>query len=188
MARNPQPAPGAEAGASRLRGAPKTRKLTSSRSHRHMTDTTDHKVGQDNPRTLLSTGPAKGALEEQHIEQVDRPMGSDYFKDMKFAEDELVVMVHDTTNPTDDPVPFVIVNGVRQTFFRGVEQKVKRKYVEVLARMKATNYSQERYKDSQQIDQIRNIPHTALKWPFTVIFDPNPRGRDWLKAILAEGG
>ena len=184
MPRNPIPEVDpstSEAGAARLRGAKKRRAV---RSRRRDVDTTAHKIGQDRPREMPSTGPAR--IQPSEVQVVDRPVDKEWADQMEFNEEELTILIHETTNPSDDPVPFVINGGRRQAFIRGREQKVKRKYVEVLARMKVTTYTQEKYRDSQDIDAIRNVPHTALKNPFSVIHDPNPRGHAWLKGILSE--
>lgn len=175
-----------EAGAARLRAAAEARRTTKQpvRSTRTDLDTDNETVGQDRARDLPSTGRAR--LDPAHVEVVDRVVDKEHLENLKFNEDMLTILLHDTTDPTADPIPFVINDGRRQAFIRGREQQVKRKYVEVLARMKVTSFTQEKYRDSQDIDAIRNIPHTALKFPFTVIYDPSPRGKDWLKAILAE--
>ena len=61
---------------------------------------------------------------------------------------------------------------------------VKRKFVEVLAKSKITTYSQEKYRDNDGNESYRQIPHTAVRYPFSMVEDANPRGRDWLKSIL----
>ena len=134
---------------------------------------------------MSSTGKAR--IEPSVIEKVDHQPSNEKLSNLAFAEEEMVIVVHDSVDVNDDPIPYVINGGRRQAFIRGQEQSVRRKYVEILARMKRTRYTQEKYKDSQGIDSIRNIPHTALVYPFTVVSDPNPNGRAWLKAILAEG-
>jgi hypothetical protein len=149
-----------------------------------MTDTADRPIGQDGPREMPSTGPAR--IEPSEIETVDHPVSKSKLEALAFNEEILTVLVHDSTNVNDDPVPYVINGGRRQAFIRGREQQVRRKYVEILARMKRTTFTQEKFKDSQGIDGIRNIPHTGLVYPFQVIHDPSPNGRRWLQAILDE--
>lgn len=144
-------------------------------------------VGQDRPRTMKSTGPAAQSLEPPLVEAVERPLTNDKAENLRFMEDILTVQVHDSTDPTDEPFPCVWNGGVSQYFIRGKEQQVKRKFVEVLARAKKTTYSQELFKDGAGNDTYRQIPHTAPRWPFSVLHDPHPRGRDWLKAVLSEG-
>jgi hypothetical protein len=173
-----------EAGAARLRAANLLRSKQPTRSTRNDLETNEQVVGQDRPREMPSTGKAR--IDPPHVEVVDRVVDKDHLENLRFNEDVLTIVVLDSTSPTDDPVPYVINDGRRQAFIRGQEQKVKRKYVEVLARMKYTTFSQEKYKDSQGIDAIRNIPHSALRFPFVVRHDPSPRGKAWLQAILSE--
>ena len=150
-------------------------------------ETAEQKVGQDRPRAMKSTGPAKDSLEPSIIETVDRPVSKEKLELLRFMDDELTIRVADSTNPMDEPNPEVINGGIRQYFVRGIEQKVKRKFVEVLARAKKTAFSQELYQDGAGNSAYRQVPHTALRFDFAVLHDPSPRGRDWLKAILAEG-
>lgn len=171
-----------EAGAARLRVAREARN-NPARSTRNDLDTTDRKIGQPGVREMPSTGDAR--IEPSEIEVVDRPVRASKLELLKFMEEELTIVVHDSTNPTDEPIPYVINGGQRQAFLRGQKQRVKRKYVEVLARMKVTGYTQERFRDSQNIDSIRNIQHNALRYPFSIIEDTQ-KGRAWLDGILAE--
>lgn len=141
-------------------------------------------VGQAKPRTLKAEGPASEALESHTIE-VER--GLDFKNkadELQFNEEVLTVVIHDSTNPSDDPLPLVIVNGMRQYFERGKQMKVKRKFVERLARARKTTYSQEELPNRAG---YRNVPHTALQYPFSVIHDPaGYKGAEWLQAILNE--
>lgn len=171
-----------EAGAARLRAAREARN-NPARSTRQDLDTTNRKIGQPGIREMPSTGDAR--IEQSDIEVVDRPVKESELELLKFMEEELTIVVHDSTNLNDEPVPYVINGGQRQAFIRGQKQKVKRKYVEVLARMKVTGYTQEQFRDSQNIDSIRNIQHNALRYPFSIIEDTQ-KGKDWLDAILAE--
>lgn len=145
------------------------------------------KVGQDQTRHMKSTGPAKKALESRHIEPVDRPVSKDKLESLRFMEDELEIVVADTTDPTAERIVEVWNDGVPQRFERNLKQKVKRKYVEVLARAKVTRHSNEKYKDGEGHDAYRYPSHTALRYPFTVIYDPaGDKGRTWLESVLRE--
>lgn len=175
----PQPQEPAPAATTRPR-------VTSVRSRRHDVDTSDHQVGQDNPRAMRSRGKARESLEPARIEPVHGPVSKQKLEALAFNEDVLTIMVHDSTNPLDDPIPEVWNDGIRQAFIRNREQDVKRKYVEVLARTKKTTYSQKKEKDGNGDEQYINVPHTALKFPFVVLHDPSPKGKAWLKAILSE--
>lgn len=149
-------------------------------------ETEEQVVGQDKPRVMKSTGPAKQSLEAAQIEPTDRPVDKKWAETMQFNEDVLTVMVHESTDKNAEPIVEVFNGGIAQRFIRGKEQEVKRKFVEVLARAKMTTYTQQAYKDDNGVDSIRQVPHTALRYPFSVVRDPSPRGKDWLKSVLAE--
>jgi hypothetical protein len=146
----------------------------------------DEHVQQEKTRTMKSRGPARESLDPPIVQQVDGPVSKDKLEALRFNEEVLTVMVHDTTNPSEEPIPEVWNDGIVQRFIRGREQQVKRKYVEILARAKRTTRGNEKYKDLNGDDAYRYPAHTALRYPFSVINDPNPKGRDWLRGILAQ--
>ena len=146
-------------------------------------------VGQDNPRMLKSTGPAAEALEPPLIEPVDRPLDSldpEKLAMLKFMDDSVTVHIHSTTNKEDEQIFEFFNNGRREVFRRNEKKTVKRYFVDMLARAKITTYTQETVVDSAGVKQIKNIPHTGLRYPFSVINDPHPLGPSWLNAVLAE--
>lgn len=170
----------------RVQQAKQQTKAQPVRSRRNDVDVDESHVKQSGPRNLKSTGPAREALDPGEIAVADRPVDEQKLKMLVFMEEELVVMVHETTDPTDDPLPQVTNDGINQFFIRGKEQTVKRKFVEILARAKKTAYTQELSKDAAGNEFYRNIPRTVPRYPFTVLSDPNPEGAAWLKAIRAE--
>ena len=102
-----------------------------------------------------------------------------------FMNEMVTVMVADTTDENVNPMPTPSVNGVMQPIMRGVPTRVKRKYLEVLARCKETKFSQ-RTANPMEPDRIEMIPRTAFTYPFSVVEDLNPKGGAWLKAVMAE--
>lgn len=162
------------------------RKTISTRSTRQFIESEEQQIGQDTPRVMRSTGPARESLDSQYIQPVDKEVQDDKLKELMFMEEVLTIRVADSTNPLDDPLPAVWNDGVSQYFIRGQEQQVKRKFVEVLARLKKTTYSQVKRVNAVGDEEYVNIPHTSSLYPFTVIEDANPRGRDWLRAVMAE--
>lgn len=149
-------------------------------------DTGDFTQGQDHERVMKSTGPARESLESAYIEVVDRPVDAEKLAMLKFMEDELDIMVNPSSNPTDEQVVEVFVNGEREFFKRGESKRTKRKFVNILASQKTTTYTQERRRDAYGVMFDVQIPHTALRYQFSVLHDPHPRGRDWLIATLAQ--
>lgn len=104
-----------------------------------------------------------------------------------FFNELVEIIVHESTDPAAIPIPQVNVNDVNQFFIRGQKQKVKRMFVARLARMKQTRYTQQIANDPSSGHVIqRMIPHVGLRYPFSVIHDPNPKGPAWLQKILAE--
>lgn len=172
------------AGAERLRAANKVRRVQPVRSTRQFVEAEDH-VREEGPRKMKSTGPARQSLEPRLVEPVEHPVSNDKLAILAFMEELVTVHVHDTTDPTAVPVPPVWNDGRSQYFIRGHDQVVKRKFIEVLARCKRTVYSQEKYVDGNGDEGYKQLPHSALLYPFSVVEDTQ-KGRDWLKRILAE--
>lgn len=141
-------------------------------------------VGQDKPRDLPTDGEAR--VSARTVELVDGPNWKDKAAALAFMEEEVDVMVHETTEENAPLIVQTWCNGRSQFFIRGQTQKCKRKFLEVLARSKHTAYRHQHYKDANGNDAIRYIPQTALRYPFTVAFDANPKGAAWLRKVLAE--
>jgi len=102
----------------------------------------------------------------------------------KFMNDIITIVVHQSSE--DGALDFapVQVNGLNQPMLRGAESKVKRKYVEALARTRTTKYVQQVI-DPTRPENIQMISRTVLSYPFAVIHDPaGDSGRRWLEAIV----
>lgn len=144
----------------------------------------EQQIGQDRPRNMPSTGKAR--IEPPLIDVVDGPNWKDKADALAFLEENVTIVIMDTSDKNAEFLVPLWVNGRSQYIFRNQPTDIKRKFVEALARAKETTYTQEYYKDANNNNAIRNIPHTALKYPFTILHDANPRGPAWLKKILAE--
>jgi hypothetical protein len=143
-------------------------------------------LAEERERTMLSTGPASESLQERGFDLIDKPYSAEKMQELAFMEEFLTVRVHDTTDGNQVMVPPVWNGGTVQYFIRGKEQTVKRKYVERLARAKITTFTQRKERDANDDEVYVQVPHTALIYPFEVIEDANPRGRDWLRAIVQD--
>jgi hypothetical protein len=102
-----------------------------------------------------------------------------------FMNEVVTVMVHSTTDENQSPHVIVNCNGINQPIVRGVPTQIRRKYLEILARMKETKYSQ-RTLNPAAPDQIEMIARSGFAYPFELIEDKNPRGRAWLSNVMAE--
>jgi len=105
--------------------------------------------------------------------------------DEAFMNEMVTVMVHSTTDDNQAPHLIVNCNGVNMPIIRGVPTVMKRKYVEILAHMKETKYTQ-RTPNPAAPDQTELVARHGLAYPFDVQNDPNPRGRAWLQHVMAE--
>ena len=102
----------------------------------------------------------------------------------KFMNDIITIIVHQSSE--DGALDFapVQVNGLNQPMLRGAESKVKRKYVEALARCRTTKYVQQ-VADPSRPENIQLSERCVLSYPFAVIHDPaGDAGRRWLEAIV----
>ena len=102
-----------------------------------------------------------------------------------FMNELVEVMVHSSTDENQAPHVILNCNGTNQPILRGVPTRVRRKYVEILAHMKETKYSQVT-RNPAAPDQIDMVARHGLAYPFELMEDANPRGRAWLNSVLAE--
>lgn len=121
-------------------------------------------------------------LDEIGAGEIEVPGSMSNIEEEAFANEMLTVRV--ATSALDStPVPSS-VNGISQYFLRGKKQKVRRKYVEALARARTYSYEQE-LGDQRDPSSLRMVERMTLSYPFEIIEDPNPKGREWLERILA---
>jgi hypothetical protein len=109
---------------------------------------------------------------------------SAHAQELIFNEEVVEVMVHESTDDNAENPIFTACNGVSQYFYRGVPQQVKRKFVAILASVKEHNVTTPEYTaaDGSRATGIKRT--SSLKYPFSIISDPNPRGAAWLKGLL----
>ena len=100
-----------------------------------------------------------------------------------FMCEPITIIMQESGLEGDLAVETPSVNGVNMPIVRGLEQTVKRKYVEALCQSRVITYVQEQRNPSDPSD-IRMVERSMLKFPFVVTHDPNPKGRAWLKAKL----
>lgn len=106
-------------------------------------------------------------------------------EELIFMEEMVEVLVHESTDKNAEPMVEVYNNGTVQRFARGRSQICKRKYLEVLARAKETSIATNEDTNRNGEKYYRVDKYTALKYPFSVIRDDNPKGQAWLKSVLA---
>lgn len=141
----------------------------------------EQQVGQDGIRQFDDVEETPRRV----IEKVDGEKPKAWLDEAAFMNEEVTVMIHESTDKTASPFPEVWVNGRVQRFVRGAEQKVRRCFVERLARAKLTTYDNVKSKNVDGDDTFVYPSHTGLLYPFVVIGD-NDKGKSWLKRVMAE--
>lgn len=121
------------------------------------------------------------------IEPVDGPVISDEVAMTAFMEEPVTVMLEHTNERYQAPIvgPFG-VNGEHLWFPVGVPVKIKRKFLEVLARAQPWEV-RTHHQDATVERPINEVLRTQRKrYPFSLIADENPKGRDWLRKVMME--
>lgn len=108
----------------------------------------------------------------------------------RFMQEELEILVSEPQHPESGESWYVglRVRDRAHYVFRGEPIKVRRMYVEVLARCRAASVSARGYKraDGEAINVV-NKQTRALEYPFQVLHDPSGvKGHNWLRKILRD--
>lgn len=152
-------------------------------------DTLDLEIAKPADINIPVDGPAR--VEGGEIEiATDIPHVRDEKSQMlAFLQEKVKIFLMDAMNPNDEQFVFCSVNGVpalpgNPYLRRGQEHTIPRSHVEVLARARNITYSQP-FKEmpSEAANTMRS--HSAMKYPFQVIEDNNPRGQQWLRSVMA---
>lgn len=145
----------------------------------------EQQIGQKTYVDMAGQGNARDLdLGEQGIEVVDGPALGDYAAELAFMEEPVEVLVHESTDPNAEPIVDLYCNGVPQRLLRGEPQVVKRKYVQILADARQTSMTTTvRREGDSVINRINK--HSGLRYPFSIQADRNPKGREWIKKVLA---
>jgi hypothetical protein len=153
-------------------------------------DATEEQVGQDVAVDMSATQDIKKLKRTDHNLESDilvvsgDGLDKSYAAQLAFLEEPVEVMVHESTDQNAEPIVHVAVNGINQFFPRGEAVTCKRKFLSALATARTTSVSTKTVNtDTDVINRINK--QTALRYPFSVVRDPNPLGAAWLKSVLA---
>lgn len=153
-------------------------------------DSTEQQIGQDTSldipvdRPLEQVSRSDLRVESDLVRVGADGLDNSYAAQLAFMEEQMDVMVHESTDPNAELMVDVYCNGTPQRFIRGQVQTVKRKYVEILARAKQTHISTKVHQDPENVYN-RIDKHSALRYPFSVVRDSNPKGVVWIKSVLS---
>jgi hypothetical protein len=137
-----------------------------------------------NKETVAQTDPFETSQIKENTGPIEQASESDINME-KFMNDILTVVITRTGQPGENPAPTFSCNGTNQTVIRGVKQKIKRKYVEVMARCQETNYEQIQ-SNPLKPESLVLVPSNSPIYPFQVLNDPHPDGHAWLENIMSQ--
>ena len=152
-------------------------------------DSNKERVGQSKTLNIPIDKPiADVKRTDLEIDIVAGPALGDLAEKLAFMEEKVEVLVHESTEPNAVTLVDVYHNGTPQRFLRGVPQVVKRKFLYVLASLKQQSISTRVLNNGgangDPVNQIAK--NVALRYPFQVTRDDNPKGPAALKQWLAE--
>lgn len=110
---------------------------------------------------------------------------------LKFLEEKVTIILAEGQEKNAETHVFLAVNGVGPGpdglpwVPRNKEITIARKYLEVLARARGVRYKSVEATNNDGERTIENRASSSQRYPFTVLHDPNPRGRDWLRNLMA---
>lgn len=147
-------------------------------------------VSSDDVKIQDAVQPASAANNGKGIEiDTDKVFATSTLDEEAFMRDVITVHLADAQNDNDPAFAEITVNGDYCLAVRGVETKMRRYHLAVLAQAKQSRLRQR--KVTQPDGSIGFVEETvlALTYPFQVIEDPNSRkGIPWLKKLLGNPG
>jgi hypothetical protein len=140
----------------------------------------------------ISLSPADNSLEALRdslnatvSHDINDPDFIKYTSDSAFMEEQVLVRIHESTDPNAEKIIPVYNDGIPQHFIRGQWTVCKRKFAEVLARAKPYSIATPEITDGNGDRTTAIRKTTALRYPFEMQ-DKNPRGQAWLHMIAQE--
>lgn len=147
-------------------------------------DSQDFNDGTDSITDIPVEGDVQRAgMVEAGIEQPNTKGFDAYAAELAFMEEPVKILLHESTDENAEPIVDLYCNGTPQRLIRGMEQVVKRKYVQILCNARQTSIkTQTGVQGDNVVSRVNK--HTAVRYPFSVIEDRNPKGAPWLRAQL----
>lgn len=150
-------------------------------------------AGQPIGHTVRTEGDPNGATaherlgEAQLVQVADRLPDQEKLANLAFMNEEIEIQVSPTSEK--GALPFEItVNGRTELFRYGEVKKVKRMFADRMLLLKVTSYETQERVNTDGERTSTPVPTTALKYPFHVVNDPNPMGRQWYTATMGMPG
>lgn len=123
---------------------------------------------------------------ETVIEPADKFIRTAELEMAKFMEDVLTIRIERGREKNAPAWVDVYVNGVCQWIKVGEVQKVKRKFIEVLARSQPFSVTTTHGSTNEERPQNRIERSQFAQYPFSVLNDPSPMGHEWLQRVYMD--
>lgn len=140
------------------------------------------------PKRTLDTLTDDPSADRSEILIADASAVGDYAAELAFMEEKVTILLHRGREKNAPTAEMVGVNGVIKWLPVDTPVKIERKFVENLARAQPINVntrSGESSGDDLTFNHVdRNLSSLVS---FSVLDDPNPRGREWLTRVMREG-
>ncbi len=156
------------------------------------TDALDQPIVQPEDITLPASGSIDGVRDTVIEPVADLHNFNEKAAALAFNEEMLEVIIAESSDVNPEHYVFLSVNGRGPMkngdpwVPRGVQVKLARKYVERLVRAKPVAIRTVEARDADGAQTMRIQRTSALKYPFSVLHDPNPRGGAWLRDLMAQ--
>lgn len=146
--------------------------------------TGDMPTRQPVPIVVAPEGPV--VREAETIELADTPMAKSDLDELAFMEERVTIRVEPLAEEFAPTVLDFYVNGRAEWVPVGQEWTLPRKYVEVIARAQPFKVRTQTGNVNDEKPENRIVRSQRAQYPFSVLHDPNPRGREWLTRIMRE--
>lgn len=120
-------------------------------------------------------------------EDLEDPVLKEKLEYERFMAEMVSVYIQPSSDRAQvDQVFDISVNGKSWIFRRGEEFTIPRYVVAGLCYAKQTAYENLEYTDNDGERKVKWPSRTGVRYPFSVVHDPHPRGADWLRHILRQ--
>ncbi len=140
------------------------------------------------PKRTLEALTDDPSADRSEILIADASAAGDYAAELAFMEEKVTILLHRGREKNAPTAEMAGVNGVIKWLPVDTPIKIERKFVENLARAQPINVNT-RSGESSGDDLTFNHVDRSLSSlvSFSVLDDPNPRGREWLTRVMREG-
>lgn len=122
----------------------------------------------------------------EHAVDVDVIAMKKWSENIEFMKQMVTIHIGQQMHKDDDKLFSIGVNGRFWTFERNTEYTVPRYVVEGLLRAKPMQYGNEEYTKSNGERAFRYPISQGVRYPFSIIQDPYPRWREWMRFTMAQ--